>query len=67
MKNLKSVLSSTFTAYMFVVGTIILVALLVAPNMVDKPTVNLELRGLENLKMHDLTIPVTEYDVDNVT
>tara|TARA_R100001377_G_scaffold24929_1_gene13466 strand:+ start:701 stop:904 length:204 start_codon:yes stop_codon:yes gene_type:complete len=67
MKNLKSVLSSTFTAYMFVVGTIILVVLLIAPSRVDKPTVNLELQGLENLKMHDLTAPVTEYDVNKVT
>ena len=67
MKNLKSVLSSTFTAYMFVVGTIILDVLLIAPSRVDKPTVNLELQGLENLKMHDLTAPVTEYDVNKVT
>ena len=63
MKNLKSVLSSTFTAYMFVVGTIILVVLLIAPSRVDKPTVNLE----ENLEMHDLTAPVTEYDMSKVT
>jgi hypothetical protein len=63
MKNLKSVLSSTFTAYMFVVGTIVLVVLLIAPSRVDKPTVNLE----ENLEMHDLTAPVTEYDMSKVT
>ena len=62
MKNLKSVLSSTFTAYMFVVGTIILVVLMIAPSRVDKPTVN-----LENLEMHDLTAPVTEYDMSKVT
>ena len=48
---------------MFVVGTIILVVLLIAPSRVDKPTVNLE----ENLEMHDLTAPVTEYDMSKVT
>ncbi len=67
MKELKSILSTTFTAYVFVVATIILVAFLVTSNRVEKPTVNLEVRGLENLEMHDLTFPITEYDVSKVT
>ena len=67
MKELKSILSTTFTAYVFVVATIILVVFLIAPSKVEKPTVDLEVRGLENLEMHDLTFPITEYDVDKVT
>ena len=67
MKELKSILSTTFTAYVFVVLTMILVVFLISPNRIEKPTVNLEVQGLENLKMHDLTIPVTEYDVSKVT
>ena len=67
MKKLKSILSTTFTAYVFVVLTMILVVFLIAPSKVEKPTVDLEVRGLENLEMHDLTFPITEYDVDKVT
>ena len=63
MKKLKSVLSTTFTAYVFVVLTVILVVFLISPNRIEKPTVNLE----ENLEMHDLTFPITEYDVNKVT
>jgi len=66
MKELKSILSTTFTAYVFVVLTIILVAFLAVPNRTGKPTVDLELRSLENLEMHDLTVPMTEYDIDKV-
>jgi hypothetical protein len=66
MKELKSILSTTFTAYVFVVATIILVVFLMAPNKIEKPTVNIEVQGLENLEMHDLTFPVTEYDVSKV-
>jgi hypothetical protein len=66
MKELKSILSTTFTAYVFVVLTIILVAFLAVPNRTKKPTVDLELRSLENLEMHDLTVPMTEYDIDKV-
>ena len=67
MKKLKSVLSTTFTAYVFVVLTMILVVFLISPNRIEKPTVNLEVQGLENLEMHDLTFPITEYDVNKVT
>ena len=63
MKKLKSILSTTFTAYVFVVLTMILVVFLISPNRIEKPTVNLE----ENLEMHDLTFPITEYDVNKVT
>ena len=66
MKKLKSILSTTLTAYVFVVLSIILVVILIAPNKVEKPTVNLEVQGLENLEMHDLTFPITEYDVNKV-
>ena len=66
MKKLKSILSTTFTAYVFVVLTMILVVFLISPNRIEKPTVNLEVQGLENLEMHDLTFPITEYDVTNV-
>ena len=67
MKKLKSILSTTFTAYVFVVLTVILVVFLISPNRIEKPTVNLEVQGLENLEMHDLTFPITEYDVNKVT
>lgn len=67
MKKLKSILSTTFTAYVFVVLTMILVVFLISPNRIEKPTVNLEAQGLENLEMHDLTFPITEYDVNKVT
>ena len=63
MKKLKSILSTTLTAYVFVVLTMILVVFLISPNRIEKPTVNLE----ENLEMHDLTFPITEYDVNKVT
>tara|TARA_B110001454_G_scaffold188880_1_gene187133 strand:+ start:551 stop:754 length:204 start_codon:yes stop_codon:yes gene_type:complete len=66
MKKLKSILSTTFTAYVFVVLTVILVVFLISPNRIEKPTVNLEVQGLENLEMHDLTFPITEYDVNKV-
>tara|TARA_R110002050_G_scaffold108342_1_gene218995 strand:+ start:269 stop:472 length:204 start_codon:yes stop_codon:yes gene_type:complete len=67
MKKLKSILSTTLTAYVFVVLTMILVVFLISPNRIEKPTVNLEVQGLENLEMHDLTFPITEYDVNKVT
>ena len=63
MKKLKSILSTTLTAYVFVVLTMILVVFLISPNRIEKPTVNLE----ENLEMHDLTFPITEYEVNKVT